>query len=312
LDPEHVAPNGQAAAAPIRRRFSLAGACTECAFFGETVSMIEFENVSRRYGAKVAVSDLNLQIPSGQLFAFLGPNGAGKTTTIKMIVGLLRPSTGTIRLCGHDVTADNSAANRLLGYVPDVPYLYDKLTGVEFLQFIADMYGLDPSETAGKIAQQIDFFQLHDFVEDLTESYSHGMKQRLAFAAAMLHKPRVLVIDEPMVGLDPRSVRMVKDLLRRNAAEGQTIFMSTHLLAIAEEIADRVGIVDQGRLKFLGTIDELRQKLATRETSLEHLYLNFTAAERQAAESLVETERPAANGHAAVDSPGAAASEEAS
>jgi ABC-2 type transport system ATP-binding protein len=243
--------------------------------------MIQFENVTRRYGTKVAISELNLEIPAGQLFAFLGPNGAGKTTTIKMIVGLLRPSSGTIRLCGHDVTANNSAANRLLGYVPDVPYLYDKLTGVEFLQFIADMYGLEPRDTAAKIEQQIDFFQLHDFVEDLTESYSHGMKQRLAFAAAMLHTPRVLVIDEPMVGLDPRSVRMVKDLLRRNAAAGQTIFMSTHLLAIAEEIADRVGIVDQGRLKFLGTIDELRRKLATHETSLEHLYLNFTADDEQ-------------------------------
>jgi ABC-2 type transport system ATP-binding protein len=247
--------------------------------------MIQFENVTRKYGNKVAVSDLSLEIPAGQLFAFLGPNGAGKTTTIKMIVGLLRPSSGTIRLCGHDVTQDNSAANRLLGYVPDVPYLYDKLSGREFLQFIAEMYGMDKREAADKIAQQMDAFQLQDFVEDLTESYSHGMKQRLAFAAAMIHDPRVLVIDEPMVGLDPRSVRLVKDLLRAKAAAGQTIFMSTHLLAIAEEIADRVGIVDQGRLRFLGTLDELRQQLATHETSLEHLYLSFTDAERLSAES---------------------------
>jgi ABC-2 type transport system ATP-binding protein len=144
------------------------------------------------------------------------------------------------------------------------------------------MYGLERGETADKIEQQIELFQLREFVENLTESYSHGMKQRLAFAAAMLHNPQVLVIDEPMVGLDPRSVRMVKDLLRRNAAAGQTIFMSTHLLSIAEEIADRVGIVDQGQLKFLGTLDELRQRLSTHETSLEHLYLNFTAAEERA------------------------------
>jgi ABC-2 type transport system ATP-binding protein len=246
--------------------------------------MIEFENVTRKYGSKIAVSELNLVIPRGQLFAFLGPNGAGKTTTIKMIVGLLRPSSGTIRLCGHDVTENNSAANRLLGYVPDVPYLYDKLSGSEFLQFIAEMYGLDRRTTAERIDQQVAAFQLQDFVEDLTESYSHGMKQRLAFAAAMLHDPRVLVIDEPMVGLDPRSVRLVKDLLRAKAAAGQTIFMSTHLLSIAEEIADRVGIVDEGRLRFLGTLDELRQKLATHETSLEHLYLSFTDADRLQAE----------------------------
>jgi ABC-2 type transport system ATP-binding protein len=254
--------------------------------------MIEFEHVTRCYGTKVAVHDLSLEIPTGQLFAFLGPNGAGKTTTIKMIVGLLRPSSGTIRLCGHDIGPNPSAANRLLGYVPDVPYLYEKLSGREFLQFIADMYGLDKRLAAGAIDDEIAQFELGDFVDELTESYSHGMKQRLAFAAAMLHEPRVLVIDEPMVGLDPRSVRMVKDLLRAKAAGGQTIFMSTHLLSIAEEIADRVGIVDQGRLRFLGTIDQLRQHLATRETSLEHLYLHFTAEQAQNG-----------NGHAAGPAP---------
>jgi ABC-2 type transport system ATP-binding protein len=240
--------------------------------------MLQIENVTRSFGSKVAVSNLSLEIPSGQLFAFLGPNGAGKTTTIKMIVGLLRPSTGTIRLCGHDVAASDGAANRLLGYVPDVPYLYDKLTGREFLQFIAEMYGMVEPATSQKIHEQIALFELGDFVDDLTESYSHGMKQRLAFAAALLHNPRVLVIDEPMVGLDPKSVRLVKDLLRATAAAGQTIFMSTHLLAIAEEIADRVGIVDRGQLKFLGTIDELRNKLANRDASLEQLYLRFTGA----------------------------------
>jgi ABC-2 type transport system ATP-binding protein len=241
--------------------------------------MIQFENVTRRYGEKIAVSDLTLEIPRGELFAFLGPNGAGKTTTIKMIVGLLRPSSGSIRLCGHDLVAGDGAANRLLGYVPDVPYLYDKLSGREFLQFIADMYGLAAPVAAEKIAGQIDTFGLHEFVDDLTESYSHGMKQRLTFAAALLHDPKVLVIDEPMVGLDPRSVRMIKDLLRARAAAGQTIFMSTHLLAIAEEIADRVGIVDQGQLRFLGTIDQLREALSTQERSLEELYLSFTAAQ---------------------------------
>ena len=234
-------------------------------------------NVTRRYGDKVAVSDLTLRNPRGELFAFLGPNGAGKTTTIKMIVGLLRPSSGTIRLCGHDVLASGRAANRLLGYVPDVPYLYDKLSGREFLQFIAEMYGMDRRDDGRKRSPSRSTpSSLREFVDDLTESYSHGMKQRLAFAAALLHDPKVLVIDEPMVGLDPRSVRLIKDLLRAKSAAGQTIFMSTHLLAIAEEIADRVGIVDQGRLRFLGTIDQLRQELATHERSLEQLYLSFT------------------------------------
>jgi ABC-2 type transport system ATP-binding protein len=241
--------------------------------------MIEIDNVTRKYGTKVAVRELSLRIPPGELFAFLGPNGAGKTTTIKMMVGLLRPSSGTIRLCGYDVGERQLAANRLLGYVPDVPYLYDKLTGLEFLRFIADMYGLDKRTADARIAEDVDTFGMHDFVEDLTESYSHGMKQRLAFAAALLHEPRVLVVDEPMVGLDPRGVRMVKDLLRAKAAGGQTIFMSTHLLSIAEEIADRVGIVDEGRLRFLGTLDELRDRLASDETSLEQLYLSFTSAE---------------------------------
>jgi ABC-2 type transport system ATP-binding protein len=241
--------------------------------------MIEIENVTRKYGAKVAVRELCLRIPPGELFAFLGPNGAGKTTTIKMMVGLLRPSSGRIRLCGYDVGQRQLAANRLLGYVPDVPYLYDKLSGLEFLRFIADMYAMDKGAAEARIARQIDVFAMHDFVEDLTESYSHGMKQRLAFAAALLHEPKVLIVDEPMVGLDPRGVRMVKDLLREQAARGQTIFMSTHLLSIAEEIADRVGIVDEGRLRFLGTLDELRERLATHETSLEQLYLSFTAAE---------------------------------
>jgi ABC-2 type transport system ATP-binding protein len=268
--------------------------------FARPILMLEFNNVTRRYGTKVAVNELTLSIPPGELFAFLGPNGAGKTTTIKMIVGLLRPSSGTIRLCGHNVAEETGAANRLLGYVPDVPYLYDKLSGREFLRFIAEMYGLDSRATAAAIQRQIDLFELGEFVDDLTESYSHGMKQRVAFAAALLHDPKVLVIDEPMVGLDPKSVRLVKDLLRANAAAGQTIFMSTHLLSIAEEIADRVGIVDQGRLRFLGTIDQLRQALATHERSLEHLYLSFTSAEATAA---------AGNGHAPDDAPASATSE---
>ncbi len=249
--------------------------------------MIEFTSVRRKYGAKVAVSDLTLTVHAGEVFGFLGPNGAGKTTTIKMLVGLLRPSAGTIRLAGYNVVEQPRHANRLLGYVPDEPYLYDKLSGREFLQFVADMHGLTPTESKARIEREIRGFELADFVDDLAETYSHGMKQRLAFGAALLHDPAALVVDEPMVGLDPRSVRLVKDLLRRKSREGMTIFMSTHSLAVAEEISDRIGIVESGELRFLGTLAELRSQLAQEHTSLEDLYLEITsrAGDLAAAES---------------------------
>ncbi len=188
--------------------------------------MIELTDVVRKYGDKTAVHGLNLTIPQGELFAFLGPNGAGKTTTIKLLVGLLRPSSGQVRIGGVDVVGNPREANRLTGYVPDEPYLYDKLTGREFLQFIADAYGLSRRDAAEGIQRQIDTFGLAAFIDQLGESYSHGMKQRLVFASALLHQPRVLIVDEPMVGLDPRSMRLVKDLLRQLAQAGMTIFMS--------------------------------------------------------------------------------------
>jgi ABC-2 type transport system ATP-binding protein len=242
--------------------------------------MIEFEQVTRTYGPKVAVNGLDLAVPRGELFAFLGPNGAGKTTTIKMLVGLLRPTSGRITVCGHDVVSQTREASRLLGYVPDEPYLYDKLSGREFLQFIVDMYGMQRGEAQGRIDREIANFRLADFVDDLTESYSHGMKQRLVFAAALLHDPQVLVLDEPMVGLDPRSARLVKDLLKEKSQQGMTIFMSTHTLGLAEEIADRIGIVDHGRMRCIGTLAELRESLALGGTSLERLFLEVTSGER--------------------------------
>ena len=235
--------------------------------------MIEFDHVSRNYGSKTAVSDLSLAIPRGELFALLGPNGAGKTTTIRMLVGLLQPSRGAIRVCGHDVVREPRQAHLRLGYVPDEPTLYDKLTGREFLWFIADMFGMPRHAAAPRIDREIGHFELGEFADDLAESYSLGMKQRLVFAASLLHDPDVLVLDEPMVGLDPRSVRIVKDLLAARVREGMTVFMSTHTLAMAEEMADRVGIVVQGRLRFLGTVPELREQMALETTSLERLYL---------------------------------------
>ena len=238
--------------------------------------MIEFDGVTRKYGRKVAVADLELRIPPGELFAFLGPNGAGKTTTVKMLVGLLYPNTGTIRVCGNDTATNTREAARDIGYVPDEPFLYDKLSGREFLQFVAEMRGFEEAEVAARIANQSEYFGLDDFLDELVETYSHGMKQRVVFASALLHDPAVLVVDEPMVGLDPKSVRLVKDVLRRRAAAGTSVFMSTHTLAVAEEIADRIGIIDRGRLNFLGTVAELREELACEHTSLEDLFLTLT------------------------------------
>jgi ABC-2 type transport system ATP-binding protein len=238
--------------------------------------MIEFDKVTRNYGNKVAVDGLSLTIRPGELFALLGPNGAGKTTTIRMLTGLLRPTTGAVRVCGHDLVSDARRATRSIGYVPDEPFLYDKLSGREFLEFVAEMRGMDQSTRNQVIERECRQFDLEDFVDDLTETYSHGMKQRVVFAAAMLHDPPVLVIDEPMVGLDPRSVRVVKDRLRVQAGAGTTVFMSTHTLAVAEEIADRIGIMDHGGLFFLGTVGELQRELASRHTSLEPLFLELT------------------------------------
>ena len=241
--------------------------------------MIEFDHMTRTYGPKLAVADLTLAIPRGELFALLGPNGAGKTTTIKILVGLLQPSRGAVRVCGFDLVRDPRNAHLHIGYVPDEPCLYDKLTGREFLWFIAEMFGMPKHPAEQHIAKEIEHFELGEFVDDLAESYSLGMKQRLVFAAALLHNPDVLVLDEPMVGLDPRSVRIVKDLLKARTQDGMTVFMSTHTLAMAEEMADRVGIMVRGQLRFLGTIAELREQMALETMSLEQLYLQLTSSQ---------------------------------
>jgi ABC-2 type transport system ATP-binding protein len=238
--------------------------------------MIEFDNVKRTHARKVAVEGLSLSIPDGELFALLGPNGAGKTTTIKMLTGQLRPSVGSVRVCGHDLVESVREATSLIGYVPEEPFLYDKLSGREFLEFSTEIRGMDRKSMARAIERECQCFDLGDFIDDLIETYSHGMRQRLVFAAAMAHDPRVLVVDEPMVGLDPRSVRVVKDRLRMLADNGTTVFMSTHTLAIAEEIADRIGIMDRGRLHFLGTVNELQRELALPQASLEPLFLELT------------------------------------
>ncbi|MCA9122602.1 MAG: ABC transporter ATP-binding protein [Planctomycetaceae bacterium] len=240
--------------------------------------MIKIKQVTRTYGTKTAVDSLDLHIERGELFACLGHNGAGKTTTIKMMVGLLQPTSGTVEIAGFNVVTQRREASLRSGYVPDEPYLYDKLSGREFLQFVAEMYGMPSDLAEESIAKQITDFGLSGFVDQLAESYSHGMKQRLVFASALLHNPELLIVDEPMVGLDPRSMRLVKDLLRTRVRNGGTVFMSTHTLAVAEEIADRIGVMSQGKIQFLGTVAELREQLSSND-SLEQLFLTLTEEE---------------------------------
>ncbi len=257
--------------------------------------MIEYDNVSRRFGNKLAVDALNLTIEPGELFAFLGPNGAGKTTSIKMLVGLLRPTEGHVRVCGIDTAESPQEAARYMGFVPDQPYLYEKLSGREFLSFVGRLRGLDGADLESRIEREIDRFELHDFVDDLAETYSHGMRQRVVFASAVMHDPKVLVVDEPMVGLDPKTAWLVKELLRERTAAGNIVFMSTHTLSVAEEIADRIGIINHGKLLFLGTIDELRRRRAHESndadaSTLERLFLAMTA------EDLLKTHAPNGNG----------------
>ncbi len=259
--------------------------------------MIDLHEVSKSYGAKVAVDRLTLHVDPGELFAFLGPNGAGKTTTIKLMCGLLFPSAGTVRIAGFDLGTDGDRARRHISYVPDQPYLYEKLTGREFLQFIADMYGMSRDESRRRIGEMIDTFSLEEFVDDLTEHYSHGMRQRTVFASALVHRPRVLIVDEPTVGLDPRSVRDLKDLLRRQADGGTTVFLSSHSLDVVQELADRIAIIEHGRLISCGTLEALRTQAAV-DGSLEEVFLTLTReAQEEAARAPDRRVQPAPDGH---------------
>jgi ABC-2 type transport system ATP-binding protein len=244
--------------------------------------MIELVDVTKRYGTKLAVDHLNLTVGRGELFAFLGPNGAGKTTTIKMLCGLLFPSSGTVRVGGFDLQADGDQARQLIAFVPDTPFLYEKLTGREFLQFIADMYGMPRGHGRRRIEAMVELFALGPFVDDLTERYSHGMRQRTVFAGALLHEPKVLIVDEPTVGLDPKSIRLLKDLLRQQAKGGTTVFLSTHSLDVAQELADRIGVVNRGRLIGCGTLDALRRQ-ADLHGTLEEVFLKLTEEEEEQA-----------------------------
>jgi ABC-2 type transport system ATP-binding protein len=236
--------------------------------------VVVLRGVSKSYGRTEAVRDLSLTLRAGEVFAFLGPNGAGKTTTMKLTVGLLRPDQGEITVCGHSMARDGRRAKEQIAYVPDLPFLYDKLTGREFIRFTCDMYGVPPREADERLKTLARRLEMGAFLDQLAESYSHGMRQKVALAAALIHQPRLLVVDEPMVGLDPRAVRVIKTIFREVALSGGTVFMSTHTLEIAEAVADRIGILLDGQLAALGTLPDLQRKLSG--DRLEDIFLKLT------------------------------------
>jgi len=242
--------------------------------------MIRIQNLSKHFGQLTAVNELNLDIRQGEFFAFLGPNAAGKTTTIKMLTGLIRPSSGTCQVAGYDIQKFPQSAKASLSYVPDFPFLYEKLTSREFMQFVGDLYNIDKAIVDQRTSELFDTFNLENYVNELTENLSHGTRQRLVIASALLHEPKVFIIDEPMVGLDPMHARIVKNELKARSRKGMTVFLSTHTLSVAEEMADRIGIINHGRLIALGTVEELRRQ-TTESGALEKIFLSIVDAEEQ-------------------------------
>ncbi len=243
--------------------------------------MIRLEAVEKRYGSFQALQPLDLHVHAGEVFGFLGPNGAGKTTTIRMLAGVLTPTSGRILIDGIDIVEEPVESKRRVGYIPDRPYLYDKLTAREFLQFVGGIYGMDPARTAERGDMLLADNDLLVRADELIEAYSHGMKQRLVLSAALLHEPRVLIVDEPMVGLDPHGARRIKERFREVADSGRTVFLSTHSLDTAQEVCDRVGILYKGRLVALGAVDELLS--GHDSTDLEQVFMQITEEEAGAA-----------------------------
>jgi ABC-2 type transport system ATP-binding protein len=244
--------------------------------------MISTRALSKHFGSLAAVEGLTLEIPQGEFFAFLGPNAAGKTTTIKMLAGLLRPTAGDVRIGGFDMAREPEKAKSLLAYVPDFPFLYDKLTAREFMQFVGDIFRLDRGVIAHRTDALFERFHLNEHAHELAENLSHGTRQRVVIASALLHEPRVLVIDEPMVGLDPTHARIVKQEFRARSRAGMTIFLSTHQLSVAEEVADRIGIIHHGKLIALGDLDDLRRQTAE-SGALEKIFLTLIDASERSA-----------------------------
>lgn len=237
--------------------------------------MIKLINLTKKFGNFTAVDNINIEVGRSTIFAFLGTNGAGKTTTIRMMTGVLQPTSGTAEIGGYDIQKNPIEAKFLMGVIPDRPYLYGKLTGKEFLYFMADLYKVKPKIAAKRIPELLELYGMIDWQYDLIDSYSHGMKQRLLMCASQVHNPPVLVIDEPMVGLDPRGAKLLKDSLRKSAAEGLTIFMSTHSLSVAEEIADKLAIIQQGKILAMGSLNELYAQAKSEASDLENVFLQI-------------------------------------
>jgi ABC-2 type transport system ATP-binding protein len=244
--------------------------------------LIEAHNLVKRFGTKLAVNNVSLDVHAGEVFGFLGPNGAGKTTTIKMVVGLLQPTSGTVKVAGYDVQTQPLDAKASSGYVADTPNLYAKLTGRELLTFVADLYDLDRKQSSQRAEELLRVLDLSAAADNTIDSYSHGMQQKAALASALMHDPKVLVLDEPTVGLDPRSARLIKDILRQMADRGSAVFLSTHILEIAERMCDRIGIINQGELVAVGSMDELRALGKAGEVSLEDIFLGLTGGAEEA------------------------------
>jgi ABC-2 type transport system ATP-binding protein len=238
--------------------------------------VIEIEGLVKRFGAHTAVAGLDLSVAPGEIFGFLGPNGAGKTTTVRMITGLIKPTAGRVRVAGFDVATDTIAAKRAMGLVPDEPFVYPKLTGVEYLRFVGELYGARLDDMRKRIPELLEMFELGAWGGELLESYSHGMRQKLVLAGILLHDPKVLVLDEPMVGLDPKSGRLVKDIFLKLAERGTTIFMCTHVLEIAEKLCDRIGIMIEGKMIACGTLAELQARGHHGGADLESIFLSLT------------------------------------
>lgn len=238
--------------------------------------MIRLEGLTKRYGTFTAVDGIELHVPRGELFGFLGPNGAGKTTTLRMIAGILRPSAGHIVLGGVDLIAEPMKAKAILGFIPDRPFVYEKLTGGEFLRFVAGLYGQDGEKVEKRIGELLEVFELTQWRDELVEAYSHGMRQKLIISSALIHRPELIVVDEPMVGLDPRGARLLKDIFSQFTARGGTILMSTHTLEVAEAMCDRIAIIQNGAIAARGTMADLRRQTASGNASLEDLFLRLT------------------------------------
>ncbi len=241
--------------------------------------MIRLIDLTKSYGKLVAVDSLNLEVGGGEIFGFLGPNGAGKTTTVKMMAGLLKPTRGSILLDGRDLEKEPVAAKSILGYIPDRPFIYEKLTAREYLSFMGALYGIDGRKVASRIEELLRLFELEDWGNELVEGFSHGMRQRLVISGALIHQPRIIVVDEPMVGLDPKAVRLVKGIFRELSRQGVTLFLCTHSLEIAEDLCHRVSILQQGKIIAQGTMKELREISQSDGGKLEEIFLKLTGAE---------------------------------